>query len=128
MIIKFEHKSILFNIEIRSILYQFIFISIFEEWYKGCPKINARFEFVAIFALSCWQSWKKNSLTAESLRLVKMERYTIQQCVFIIEQYFKNNESLAAAIRKFYTKYDKNNVLSTVKRLIEKFVEIGSVG
>ena len=32
---------------------------------------------------------KKNSLTAESLGLVKMERYTIQQRVFIIEQYFK---------------------------------------
>ena len=59
-----------------------------------------------------------------------MERYTIQQRVFIIEQYFKNNESLATAIRKFYTKYDKNSGLtsSTVKKLIEKFVEIGSVG
>ena len=33
---------------------------------------------------------------AESLELVKMERYTIQQHVFIIEQYFKNNENLAA--------------------------------
>ena len=52
--------------------------------------INARFEFAAIFALS-WQFWKKNSLIAENLRLVKMERYTIQQRVFIIEQYFKNN-------------------------------------
>ena len=44
-----------------------------------CPKINARFEFAATFASSCWQAWKKNSLTAESLGLVKMERYTIQQ-------------------------------------------------
>ncbi|KYN30724.1 hypothetical protein ALC56_14968 [Trachymyrmex septentrionalis] len=34
-----------------------------------------------------------------------MERYTIEQCVFIIEQYFKNNESLATAVRKFHTKY-----------------------
>ena len=48
-----------------------------ELRYKGCPKINARFEFAAIFALTCWQPWKKNSLTAESLWLVKMERYTI---------------------------------------------------
>ena len=59
--------------------------------YKECRKINARFEFAAIFASSCWQLWKKNSLTAESLRLVKMARYTIQQCIFIIEQYFKNS-------------------------------------
>ena len=29
--------------------------------------------------------------TVESLELVKMERYTMQQHVFIIEQYFKNN-------------------------------------
>ena len=27
--------------------------------YIGCLKINARFEFAAIFASSCWQSWKK---------------------------------------------------------------------
>ena len=32
---------------------------------KGCPKINARFEFAAIFASSCWQPWRKNGLTAE---------------------------------------------------------------
>ena len=59
-----------------------------------------------------------------------MERYTIQQRVFIIEQYLKNNESLAAAVRKFHTKYGRNSVLtsSTVKRLIEKFRETGSVG
>ena len=73
---------------------------------------------------------KKNNLTADSLGLVKMERYTIEQRVFIIEQYFKNNESLAAAVRKFHTKYGRNSVLtsSTVKRLIEKFRETGSVG
>jgi len=37
---------------------------------------------------------KKNNSTADSLGLVKMEHYTIEQRVFIIEQYFKNNESL----------------------------------
>ena len=59
-----------------------------------------------------------------------MERYTIQQRVFIIEQYLKNNESLAAAVRKFHTKYGRNSVLtsSTVKRLIEKFMENEFVG
>ena len=56
---------------------------------KGCPKINARFEFAAICAVKCWQPKKKNNLTADSLGLVKMERYTIDQRVFIIEQYFK---------------------------------------
>ena len=71
---------------------------------------------------------KKNNLTAGSLGLVKMERYTIEQRVFIIEQYFKNNKSLAA-VRKFHTKYGRNSVLTllTVKRLIEKFRETGSV-
>lgn len=24
-----------------------------------CPKINARFEFVAVCAVNCWQYWKK---------------------------------------------------------------------
>ena len=59
-----------------------------------------------------------------------MERYTTKQRVFIIEQYLKNNKSLAAAVRKFRTKYGRNSVLtsSTVKRLIEKFRETGSVG
>jgi len=59
-----------------------------------------------------------------------MESYTIKEHVFIIEQYFKNNESLAAAVRKFDKEYGRNGVLtsSTVKRLIEKFRETGSVG
>lgn len=59
-----------------------------------------------------------------------MERYAIEQRVFIVEQYFKNNECLAAVVRKFHTKYGRNSVLtsSTVKRLIEKFRETGSVG
>ena len=41
-----------------------------------------------------------------------MERYTTEQRVFIIEQYLKNNESLAAAVRKFHTKYGRVGVLS----------------
>lgn len=62
----------------------------------------------------------KNNLTADSLGLVKMERYTwsvIAQRVFIIEQHFKNNESLVTAI-----------VRNFVKRFIEKFRVTGSVG
>jgi len=40
------------------------------------------------------------------------------------------NENLAATVRTFYAKYGRNSVLtsSTVKRLIEKFREVGSVG
>ena len=41
---------------------------------------------------------KKNNLTADSLGLVKMERYTIEQRVFIIEQYFKNNDFFSSKI------------------------------
>ena len=49
---------------------------------------------IKLLALSCWQPTekrKKKNLTDESLRLVKMERYTIEQRVFIIEQYFKDS-------------------------------------
>jgi len=62
-------------------------------------------------------------MTAESSWLGKL------QC-FIVEQNLKNNENLAATLRKIYTKYGRNSVLtsSTVKRLIEKFREVGSVG
>ena len=58
-----------------------------------------------------------------------MQCYTTQQRVFIVEKCLKNNENLAATVRKFYTKYGRNSVLtsSTVKRLIEKFREVGSV-
>lgn len=35
---------------------------------------------------------------AKSLGLVKMEHYTREQNIFIVGQYFKNNESLAATM------------------------------
>ncbi|CAG9826559.1 unnamed protein product [Diabrotica balteata] len=59
-----------------------------------------------------------------------MERYTREQRVFIVEQYFKNNEILTAAVRKFRTKYgrDTDSTFLTVKRLIEKFSENRIVG
>ena len=51
-----------------------------------------------------------------------MERYTIKQHVFIVEWYFKSNESLKATVRKFCTKYGRNSDLtsSVVNRIIEK--------
>ena len=69
-------------------------------------------------------------MTAESSGLRKMQCYITQKRVFIVEQYLKNNENLAATIRRFYTKYGRNSVStsSTVKRLIKKFREVGSVG
>jgi uncharacterized hydantoinase/oxoprolinase family protein len=69
---------------------------------------------------------QKNNLTAESLRLVKMKRYIINQRVFIIELYLKNNETLKAAVRKFDAKYGINSVLTSSigKRLIEQAVQM----
>lgn len=63
------------------------------------------------------------------MRLSKNGALHIEQRVFIIKQHFKNNESLAAAVRKFHTKYGQNSVLiaSTVKILIEKFRKAVSV-
>ena len=78
---------------------------------KGCPKINARFEFATIHAVKCWQPYLKNHLIADSLGLVKMKCYTTEQRVFIVEEYFKNNESLATTVRKFHTKYGWNSDL-----------------
>lgn len=54
---------------------------------------------------------KKDSVTADSSGLLKMEGYTKEQRVFIVEQYFKNNEGLAATVRNFRTKYDRNSDL-----------------
>ncbi|GFS71830.1 52 kDa repressor of the inhibitor of the protein kinase [Nephila pilipes] len=50
--------------------------------------------------------------------------------MFRIKEYFKNYESLAATVRKFRTKYDRNSdlTLSIVKRAIEKFRQTGSIG
>lgn len=71
-----------------------------------------------------------NNLTADSLGLIKMERYTTEQRVFIVEEYFKNKVTLVATVRTFRTKYGRNIDLtsSTVKRLIEKFKKTGSTG
>jgi len=90
-----------------------------------------RFKFATICTVICWQpKKKKNSLTADSLGLVKMEHYTRERCVFIVEQYFKNKKSLAATVRKFRTKYGRNidSTPSTEKRVIEKFRKIRSIG
>jgi len=40
-------------------------------------------------------------MTADSSGLRKMRRYTTQQRVFIVEQYLKNKENLAATVQKF---------------------------
>ncbi|CAK9813004.1 hypothetical protein ANTPLA_LOCUS7629 [Anthophora plagiata] len=58
-----------------------------------------------------------------------MERYTKEQRVFIVEQYFKTNEGLAATVCNLRTKYGRNSDVtsSTVKRLINKFRETGSI-
>lgn len=52
-----------------------------------------------------------------------MERYIIEQRVFIIE-------SLAAIVGKFRTKYGRNNDLtsSTLPRVFEKFKQTGPIG
>lgn len=72
---------------------------------------------------------KKDSMTGHSSGLLKMERYTKEERVFIVAQYFKNNESLAATVRNFRTKYGRNSNLtsSTVKRLIKRFKDTGSI-
>lgn len=47
----------------------------------------------------------------------------------MIEQFFKNNESFAATFRNYFTEFGRNSVLSssTVKRVIEKFRDTGSI-
>ncbi|OAD53117.1 hypothetical protein WN48_10746 [Eufriesea mexicana] len=58
-----------------------------------------------------------------------MKRYTKKQRVFIVEQYFKSNEGLAATVRNFHTKYGGISDLTSpiVKKLIKKFREAGSI-
>lgn len=58
-----------------------------------------------------------------------MEHWTRRQRVFIVEQYFKNNETSAATVCKFCTKYVWNIDLTslTVKGVVEKFRKTGSI-
>lgn len=52
-----------------------------------------------------------------------MESYTKEQ-VFVVEQYVKNNEGLAATILNFRIRYGWNSELtsSTLNRLIQKYM------
>lgn len=71
-----------------------------------------------------------DSCDVVTFRLVNMQRYTIEQRVFIVKNYFKFGEIFAEVGRKFRTKYDgRENCPSTmqIKRIIEKFEESGSV-
>lgn len=64
---------------------EFLYITKYITLYNRCPKSHARFEFVAICAVKCWQSKKKKkNLTGDRLGLVKMERYTIEQRTYLI--------------------------------------------
>ena len=67
----------------------------------------------------------KNHLIADSEGLIKVDHYKIE-CVFIVEQYFKNNESLVVTVLKFCTNYGQNCDLtySAAKRTIKKFRQI----
>jgi len=66
---------------------------------------------------------KKDSVTADSLGLLKMERYTKEQRVFIVEQYFKNNEGLAATVHNFRTKYGRNSDLTPLDFFLWGFLK-----
>jgi hypothetical protein len=63
---------------------------------KEYPKIHARFEFRAICGMKYCQRKKRRrfhfNLTTDRSGLLKMERYKKEQSVFIVEQYFKDNE------------------------------------
>lgn len=66
--------------------------------YNECPKIHVRFEFGAIYAVRSCPCKTKDNLTTDSSGLLQIELYTKKQRVFIVEQYFKNNEGLAVTL------------------------------
>lgn len=45
----------------------------------------------------------EKKIHCDSFGLLKMKRYTKEQSIFILEQYLKNNEGLAATVHKFKT-------------------------
>ena len=60
---------------------------------------------------------KQNKSTVDSLSLVKMERFAIEQRVFIVEQYFENSECLAAANNKKIIPIIKN-IIGIIKKFL----------
>lgn len=58
-----------------------------------------------------------------------MERYTNEQRILIVKLFYQNGESFAATVRKLRSIWGHNNAPkeSTVKRLMDKFAETGSV-
>lgn len=61
----------------------------------------------------------------DNIGLVKIYQYKRGRFIdFIVEQYFKDNESLAATIRKFRTKY--SGYINSVNSEESKFCKIGA--
>lgn len=58
-----------------------------------------------------------------------MERYTVDQRVFLVKTYYKYGESAAETVRKSRTEFGRNNAPSktAVGKLIQKFEEMGTV-
>ena len=96
---------------------------------KVCPNKSARFKVRAIVVLLSWRHWKFNICHLALLRLVVMERYTKERCVIIVKTHYKYEESYAETIRKLRGIFGRRNApyQSTVKRLINKFQETGSI-
>ena len=67
------------------------------------PKVVQNLNLPTFVQLSVGNTIKKNHLTADSLGLVKMKRYIIEQHIYTVEEYFKNNERLVVTVRKFLT-------------------------
>ena len=58
-----------------------------------------------------------------------MERYTKEQRVFVITTFFENGKSFQDVIRKFRTKFGRENAPTNraIKLMVDKFLETGSV-
>jgi len=63
------------------------------------------------------------------LRLVVTERYTKEQRVIIVKTLYKYGESYVETVRKLHGIFGRQNAphQSTVKRMIKKFEETGSI-
>lgn len=58
-----------------------------------------------------------------------MERYTVEQRVFIVKTYYQNSESFSATLRKYRTKFGQRNApnINTIRNTIQKFEATGSI-
>ena len=76
---------------------------------KGHPNVTPRCQHCIMFACDVFSDKTSHFVLVEGSTILTMYRYTLQQCVYIIQTYYENSRSLKNTLRKIRDLLGINN-------------------